>query len=43
VLFGTRHPEYVSAKAQQLGGLRAVLDIPMLREGTTLGVFMIAR
>ena len=36
-------PEYTSAKAQQLGGFRAVLGIPMLREGTTLGVFMIAR
>ena len=28
-------PEYTSAKAQQLGGFRAVLGIPMLREGTT--------
>ena len=36
-------PEYTSAKAQQLGGFRAVLGIPMLREGTSLGVFMIAR
>ena len=27
-------PEYTSAKAQQLGGFRAVLGIPMLREGT---------
>ena len=36
-------PEYTSAKAQQLGGFRAVLGIPMLREGTAIGVFMIAR
>src|SRR5215203_6609820 len=36
-------PEYRSAKAQQLGGHRSVLGIPMLRDGTTLGVFMIAR
>jgi GAF domain-containing protein len=36
-------PEYRSAKAQQLGGHRAVLGIPMLREGRILGVFMIAR
>ena len=36
-------PEYRSAKAQELGGHRAVLGIPMLREGTVLGVFMIAR
>ena len=36
-------PEYKSAKAQELGGHRAVLGIPMLREGTAVGVFMIAR
>ena len=36
-------PEYTSAKAQQLGGHRAVLGVPMLREDTTVGVFMIAR
>ena len=36
-------PEYTSAKAQQLGGFRAVLGIPMLREGKAIGVFMIAR
>src|SRR5262245_25979511 len=35
--------EYNSPKAQQLGEFRAVLGVPMLREGTTLGVFMIAR
>ena len=36
-------PDYTSVKAQQLGRFRAVLGIPMLREGTALGVFMIAR
>ena len=36
-------PEYDAAKAQQLGQFRAVLGVPLLREGTTLGVFFIAR
>ena len=36
-------PEYTPAKAQQLGGHRAVLGVPMLREGNAIGVFMIAR
>jgi two-component system, NtrC family, sensor kinase len=36
-------PEYDAPKAQQLGEFRAALGVPMLREGTTLGVFMIAR
>jgi GAF domain-containing protein len=36
-------PEYNAHKAQQLGEFRAALGAPLLREGTTLGVFMIAR
>jgi two-component system NtrC family sensor kinase len=36
-------PDYNAPKAQQLGEFRAALGVPMLREGTTLGVFMIAR
>jgi two-component system, NtrC family, sensor kinase len=36
-------PEYNAPKAQQLGEFRAALGVPMLREGSTLGVFMIAR
>ena len=36
-------PEYNAHKAQQLGEFRAALGVPLLREGTTLGVFMIAR
>jgi len=36
-------PEYTASKAQQLGGFRAILGVPLLREGTTIGVFMIAR
>jgi signal transduction histidine kinase len=35
--------EYTPTKAQQLGGFRAMLGVPMLREGTAIGVFMIAR
>ena len=36
-------PEYVAARAQQTGEFRAALGVPMQREGTVLGVFMIAR
>src|SRR5260370_3748113 len=36
-------PEYTASKAQQLCGFRAILGGPLLREGTTIGVFMIAR
>ncbi|MEX2035401.1 MAG: GAF domain-containing protein, partial [Xanthobacteraceae bacterium] len=36
-------PEYTSTKAQQIGGFRAILGVPLLREGTAIGVFMIAR
>ncbi|MGB6585258.1 MAG: GAF domain-containing protein, partial [Pseudolabrys sp.] len=34
---------YTPTKAQQLGGFRAMLGVPMLRDGTAIGVFMIAR
>jgi signal transduction histidine kinase len=36
-------PEYDAPRAQQLGEFRAALGVPLLREGITLGVFMIAR
>ena len=36
-------PEYSANKAQEIGEFRAVLGVPMLREGTAIGVFMIAR
>ncbi|MFL6817325.1 MAG: GAF domain-containing protein [Bradyrhizobium sp.] len=36
-------PEYTAAKAQQLGEFRTTLGVPLLREGTAIGVFMIAR
>ena len=36
-------PEYDAAKAQQLGQFRAVLGVPLLREGTTHRRLLIAR
>jgi GAF domain-containing protein len=36
-------PEYSAPKAQQLGAFRAALGVPMLRDRTAIGVFMIAR
>jgi signal transduction histidine kinase/CheY-like chemotaxis protein len=35
--------EYTAIRAQQLSGMRAVLGVPLLREGATVGVFLIAR
>jgi GAF domain-containing protein len=36
-------PEYTATKAQEIGGFRTALGVPMLREGNTVGVFMMAR
>jgi signal transduction histidine kinase len=36
-------PEYTSANSQLLAGSRAMLGVPMLREGAAIGVLMIAR
>jgi two-component system NtrC family sensor kinase len=36
-------PEYTFGKAQELGGFRTVLAIPMLREGVAIGVFSLTR
>ena len=36
-------PEYTAAKAQQLSGMRTVMGIPLIQEGVTAGVFLIAR
>ena len=36
-------PEYTSSRAQELGRFRAVLGVPLLRDGAAIGVFMIAR
>src|SRR5262245_45465415 len=34
-------PEYQNTKAQQLGGSRTLMGVPMLREGTLIGVFVL--
>jgi two-component system, NtrC family, sensor kinase len=32
-------PEYRSTRAQELAGYRSTLSVPLLRDGTTIGVF----
>ena len=36
-------PEYTFVNAQKLGGFRSVLSVPMLREGTPIGVLALTR
>jgi GAF domain-containing protein len=36
-------PEYSFAKGQKLGGFRSVLGVPLLREGTLVGVILLFR
>jgi GAF domain-containing protein/CheY-like chemotaxis protein len=36
-------PDYTWSKAQELGGFRTALGVPMLREGTALGVLSLTR
>src|SRR5262249_407303 len=36
-------PEYKLSKAQKLGGYRSMIGAPLLREGTPIGVFGLAR
>jgi GAF domain-containing protein/HAMP domain-containing protein len=35
--------EYTATQAQSLGGFRSVLGVPLVRDGTIIGVFLIAR
>jgi GAF domain-containing protein len=39
----TTDPEYTFADHQRLGGYRTVLAVPMLREGVSIGVLILAR
>ena len=36
-------PEYRSTRNQELGGYRSTLSVPLLRDGTTIGVFGLGR
>ena len=36
-------PEYSFVEAQKLGGFRTILSVPMLREGTPIGVLALTR
>jgi two-component system, NtrC family, sensor kinase len=36
-------PEYRSTRAQELAGYRSTLSVPLLRDGTTIGVFGLGR
>jgi signal transduction histidine kinase len=36
-------PEYTWSRAQELGGFRTLLGVPMLREGNTIGVLTLTR
>jgi signal transduction histidine kinase len=43
ILDAQTDPEYKLSKAQQIGGYRTMLAAPLLREGTPIGVFGLAR
>ena len=36
-------PDYQLAEAQKLGGMHTMLSVPLMREGTPIGVFALAR
>ena len=43
ILDAQTDPEYKLSKAQKLGGYRTMIAAPLLREGTPIGVFALAR
>src|SRR5262249_5436702 len=43
ILDAQTDPEYKLSKAQKLGGYRTMIGAPLLREGTPIGVFALAR
>jgi len=43
ILDAQTDPEYKLSKAQKLGGYRTMIGAPLLREGTPIGVFGLAR
>src|SRR5262249_33204250 len=43
ILDAQTDPEYKLSKAQRLGGYRTMIGAPLLREGTPIGVFALAR